>query len=224
MTIYAPATVPSIQYGYTTPYAALPKPPPRTILYDQVYNDDHVGIKCYLRNLLKRNKLSSMPSGFPFHWDCYETSRISHKSYEFREQFCFADQRARIQQATFVYSAPDPHARLGQRMMSWRIYLPARESAMYRDAPKTVSVAHVEVDSMVMETSFGIDLTTNPRIVLEALALSIELGLLVTIQVASYKTPKRYPSKRNIYYEPGDILFLATDCTGRSEVAYVFES
>lgn len=77
---------------------------------------------------------------------------------------------------------------------------------------------------MVMETSFGIDLTTNPRIVLEALALSIELGLLVTIQVASYKTPKRYPSKRNIYYEPGDILFLATDCTGRSEVAYVFES
>lgn len=76
---------------------------------------------------------------------------------------------------------------------------------------------------MIMETSFGIDLTTNPRIVLEALALSLELGMLITIEVANYKTPKMYPARRNIDYELGEILFVTTDCTGRSEVACVFD-
>lgn len=140
MTCYPSATIPTIHYGYTTPYSALPKPPPRTILYDQVYNDDHLRIKCYLRNLLKRNQLSSMPCGFPFHWDRYGDPRISHKSYEFREQFCMADQAARIQQATFVYTAPDPYARVGHRMMTWRIYLPARESDLYREAPSELLI------------------------------------------------------------------------------------
>ncbi|KAH9478779.1 hypothetical protein JR316_0009240 [Psilocybe cubensis] len=164
-----------------------------------------------------------MPCGFPFHWDRYDNPRISYKSYEFREQFCVADQSSRIQQATFVYTSPDPYARGGKRMMTWRIYLPARESELYRDAPKKVSVAHVEVDEMVMETSLGIDLTTNPRIMLEALALSLELGMLVTIEVASSRTLKLYPARRNIHYGPGEILFVTTDCSGRSEVACVFD-
>ncbi|KAF8903919.1 hypothetical protein CPB84DRAFT_1746026 [Gymnopilus junonius] len=110
------------------------------------------------------------------------------------------------------------------RMMTWRIYVPARESVLDRDAPRRVSIAHVQVDALVMETSFGLDLTTNPRILFEALALSIELGVLVTIQVAHQKTPMMYPSKRNVYYDSGEILFLSTDGKGRTEVAFVFES
>lgn len=75
-----------------------------------------------------------------------------------------------------------------------------------------------------METSFGLDLMTNPQILLEALALSVELGVLVTVQVAHQKTPMMYPSKRNVYYDSGEIIFLSTDDRGRTEVAFVFES
>ena len=127
--------------------------------------------------------------------------------------------------------------------MNWRIYLPARESVTSRDAPskyflshsrkpdinlrpcltERVSIAHVQVDALVMETSFGLDLMTTPQILLEALALSVELGILITVQVAQQKTALMYPSKRDVYYESGEIIFLSTDARGKTEVALVFE-
>ncbi|PPQ65331.1 hypothetical protein CVT26_000046 [Gymnopilus dilepis] len=244
MTFCAPATIPNIHYGYTAPtghfpahshshrypFESLPKPHPSTCLYDRVYNDDHNAAKVHLRALLKKNALSGAPVGFPFHCvrDAYGRPALSHTSYEFKEYFCFSDHRGRTQCATFVYSAPDRHARMTgppteARMMKWRIYLPARESVTSRDAPKRVSIAHVQVDALVMETSFGLDLMTTPQILLEALALSVELGVLITVQVAQQKTALMYPSKRDVYYESGEIIFLSTDARGKTEVALVFE-
>ncbi|KDR80396.1 hypothetical protein GALMADRAFT_208498 [Galerina marginata CBS 339.88] len=225
MRYHPSASIPAINYACPAPYSSLPRPPPTTILYDRVYNDDHLSVKCHLRQLLKKNKLSGMPAGYPFH--CVHDGQgglaVSRASYEFREHFCFSDQRARIQHATFTFSAPD-FSRYGSKVNSWRIYLPARESTPTRDAPKLVSIAHVQVDQLVMETpDFGFELQTNPRILLEALALSIELGVLITVQVANYKTPMTYPSKRNVRYGAGEIIFISTDDHGRSEVALVFE-
>lgn len=111
-------------------YASLPRPPVGTILYDQVYNDDLMSIKVNLRNMLKNNRLSSMPMGFPFHvvYDASGRSEISHGSYDFQERFCPSDQRSRAQTVTFSYIAPSFNFNQRQRM-SWRVTIPSRESS-----------------------------------------------------------------------------------------------
>lgn len=74
-----------------------------------------------------------------------------------------------------------------------------------------------------METTFGFHFMTNSRIIQEALALSLELGILITIQMATQKTHIMYPSRRGIYFSPGEIIFLTTDNFGRSEVVFVYQ-
>ena len=74
-----------------------------------------------------------------------------------------------------------------------------------------------------METGYGLEFMTNPRILLEALSISIELGVLITVTVANSKTAI-YPTDRNLNYIPGDIIYIATDNNHRSEVAFVCKS
>ena len=74
------------------------------------------------------------------------------------------------------------------------------------------AIAHVQVDPLVMETNFGFLFMTNPLILQEALALSIELGVLITI-VLNRKTPP---------YSPEEILFLRTDVHGPSQVVCTY--
>ncbi|KAF8155510.1 hypothetical protein B0H34DRAFT_675698 [Crassisporium funariophilum] len=221
-----PASIPQLSFA-PGPYASLPKPPVGTVLYDRVYNDDHVAVKVHLRNILKQNKLTKMPVGFPFHCarDAYGRSCISHASYEFREEFCFSDQRSRSQAALFSYTAPTcgPHSRSGSQM-TWRISVPARESSQNRNTASMISIAEVEVDPLVMETPYGLTLMTNPRVILEALAISIEMGILITVAVASAQTPFLHPTKRRLDYISGDIIFIATHNDHNSEVVFVFEA
>ena len=87
-----------------------------------------------------------------------------------------------------------------------------------------ISLAHVEVDPIVMETSYGVIFMTDPLVLLEALSLSIELGILITVTVANCKTPIFHPSNRNLDYFPGDIIFIATDNNYQSEVVFVYKA
>jgi len=226
-----------------SPYASLARPPAGTVLYDRVYNDDLVTIKVQLKRMLKMNRLSSMPMGFPFHtvFDGHGDSRISRQSYEFQEQFCFSDQRSRTHTATFSYTAPS----FREQRMSWRITVPSRESSLngnipcnvapgypvelcltlfFFSHPAKISIAHVEVDQMVLETRYGFALMTDPRIILEALSVSIEQGILITVAVANCRTPMFHPTDRHLDYNPGDVIYIATDNDHKSEVVLVFKT
>jgi len=87
-----------------------------------------------------------------------------------------------------------------------------------------LTVAHVEIDPLVMETPLlGLEFMTKPRILLKALAISLELGLRVTIQVSDARTHAHYPSRRGVHYRPGEIIFIAMNHNGHSEVVHVFE-
>ena len=57
---------------------------------------------------------------------------------------------------------------------------------------------------------------TDSQILLRYLSRSIELGVLITITVAKYKTPMINPTDRNLDYHLGDITGIATDNDNRS--------
>ncbi|KAJ3516402.1 hypothetical protein NLJ89_g1142 [Agrocybe chaxingu] len=221
----APASIPQISYAAYA-YASSPR---QQVAHSQcdrsAYTDDLLALRVHLRSLLKRGQISK-PVGFPFHSVPGSKGRpyeISYASYEFAE-YLYLDPRTKPHCATFSYAAPNFASRSSSsRMMTWRISIPARESIYHRHAPGQLEIAHVEVDPLVMETPFGFRLMTEPHILLEALAISVELGILVDIQIANSRTPQRYPTKRGVYYEPGEVIFIAVDNNGRSEVVSVFE-
>ena len=65
---------------------------------------------------------------------------------------------------------------------------------------------------------------TKPWILLKALSLSIELGVLINITVAKCKSPMLHSTtRRNLNYYPGDIIWIATNNYHRSEVVEVFK-
>ncbi|CAA7270002.1 unnamed protein product [Cyclocybe aegerita] len=216
----APALIPQISYASYS-YASSPRQQVAQSHSDRAsYTDDLLALRVHLRSLLKRGQISK-PVGFPFHSVPGSKGRpyeISYNSYEFSE-YLYLDPRAKPHCATFSYAAPNS----ASRMMTWRISVPARESIYHRHARGQLEIAHVEVDPLVMETPFGFRLMTEPHILLEALAISVELGILINIQIANSRTPHRHHTKRGIYYEPGEVVFIAVDNNGRSEVVSVFE-
>lgn len=231
MTFVAPSRIPPVSFS---PYASLQKHTVGTLCYDQAYNYDLITTKVELRSLLKQHDLSVVRAGFPFHCvqDSSGVSSMSYASYEFyfREYFHGMEKRTIPKSATFRYTSPS--SRSG--MMEWTVVVPERQSTYDpRHSPGmfwfgsiktvidrplpfagTVSIAHVQVAPVVMETPFAVTFMTNPRIVQEALALSLELGTLITVQTAR-KTMSPYGS--------GEILFLSTDSRGRSRLVCTFQ-
>lgn len=233
MPFFPPSSIPQVTFA---PYTSHPRHSVGTLHYEQDYNHDLTGIKVQLRNILKQNNLSEVRAGFPFQF-VHRYGREPAMSYdddyefEFREHFHSSEQRSGLRSVTFKYSSPSP--RPGSHMMHWSIVVPERQSLRHSHyTPGTsvcrnslfvlnrpflfqgiVSIAHVQVDPPVMETKFGITFMTNPRVLQEALALSIELGALITIQLANRKTPN---------HSPGEILFLTTDSHGRSQVVCAY--
>ncbi|KAF8813124.1 hypothetical protein BYT27DRAFT_7085176 [Phlegmacium glaucopus] len=205
-----------------SPYASVSRPPVGTVLYDKVYNEDLLAIKVQLRSMLRDNRLSNMPMGFPFRsvFDGHGRYRISRESYEFQERFCFSDQRSRTHTATISYTAPSSNA----QHLSWRISVPSRESSLNGNLPSRISFAQVEVDRIVLETPHGMALMSNPQIILRALSISMEMGILVSVSVANCKTPVYHPVDQRLDYSPGDVIYVATDNNHRSEVVLVFKT
>jgi hypothetical protein len=62
---------------------------------------------------------------------------------------------------------------------------------------------------------------SDSRIILRALAISVELGIQITIQSASTEalTPPMRPKKHSSY-QPNSIVYIGTHNDGRREILY----
>jgi len=72
-------------------------------------------------------------------------------------------------------------------------------------------------------TAFGIDFMIRPQTPLQALSTSLEVGKMVTIQIANDKM-QIFCHRKHVYYTSGEILFLSTDHLGQHEVACLYQS
>ncbi|KIM37220.1 hypothetical protein M413DRAFT_31144 [Hebeloma cylindrosporum] len=235
MACYAASTIPPINYGsYASPRQYYPTPargpvysstysaPPKTPVgpaFDERVPDYLSTVKTALRRLLNENKVRNMPVGFPFHVTAqnYDEVRLSHGPYEFKEYFSTSDTRSsRSHCATFSYAL----SRSG--MMTWRITVPG-QSTDRRELPREETLAQVQLHPMALETApFGIEFMIRPQILLQALSTSLEVGGLVTIQIANEKT-RIYCRDKHIYYSSGEILFVSTDHLGQHEIAAIYQ-
>ncbi|KAF9051766.1 hypothetical protein BJ165DRAFT_913760 [Panaeolus papilionaceus] len=235
---YHPAgTIPQI--SYVQQKSSKPSKPPVAFVYssyDQPQSLDILSLRVYLRDMLKRNKMFRAPAAFPF-CASQTLSRNKHESrvrdahpsvdtrtpYEFKETFPLGDARGSTVTAVISYTPPSMSA---SRMMSWKIHTYQREAMVQDTLNGRITLAQVEVDPMIMETSYGAEFMTNPRILLQALALSVELAVLITVSIATSKTGHLHAVRDELTgsIRWGDILFVATHPDGYTEIAYVYES
>ncbi|KAJ7449085.1 hypothetical protein B0H11DRAFT_2247387 [Mycena galericulata] len=155
-------------------------------VYGVVSPDEQLDTKVQLRNRLNSGHLSNMPVGFPFQHIMDHrrgTPQISYDPYEFREELR-SQHRCSGNLAAYVSftpaSADSRHSK--KEYLSWSATLPKVDLRPYsRGPPPKAPVAHVRVDTQVMNTAYGKHIERDPRIILRALSVSLELGLLVTI-------------------------------------------
>ncbi|KAJ6582979.1 hypothetical protein DFH09DRAFT_1275376 [Mycena vulgaris] len=162
-------------------------------VYGVVSPDEQLDTKVQLRNRLNSGRLSNMPVGFPFRhvMDSRGTPHITYDPYEFREELrsdsrCTGHLSAHV---SFTTTNADM-IRTKKDYLSWSAYLPKLDFTPYTRGPPAlaakVPVAHVRVDTAVMNTTYGKHIERDPRIILRALSISLELGLLVTITIEDY--------------------------------------
>ncbi|KAJ7443807.1 hypothetical protein FB451DRAFT_77890 [Mycena latifolia] len=154
-------------------------------VYGVVSPDEQLDTKVQLRNRLNSGRLSNMPVGFPFRhvMDARGKPHIAYDSYEFREELLFPS-RCTGNLSAYVSFTPETAdvSRSKKEYLSWNAYLPKLDLRPHCRGPSPkVPVAHVRVNTAVMNTVYGKYLERDPRIILRALSISLELGLLVTI-------------------------------------------
>ncbi|KAJ7888909.1 hypothetical protein B0H14DRAFT_3429890 [Mycena olivaceomarginata] len=77
-------------------------------------------------------------------------------------------------------------------------------------SPAKLPTAHVRVDAQVMNTAYGKHIEGDPRIILRALSISLELGLLVTVSL----------EHRDDYPGTFSVLYIGTANNGRRSVLF----
>jgi hypothetical protein len=102
--------------------------------------------------------------------------------------------------------------------VSYRVPIVSRDSATDWPAEK-IAVADVQVEPRVMDTPYGSIIKRDSRVILRALAISLELGIVVTIKLAD--APSR--GYRNPQYVKGAIEYIGTHEDGRQEIISVNE-
>ncbi|KAF5310550.1 hypothetical protein D9619_008202 [Psilocybe cf. subviscida] len=206
-------------YDYSR-YSTTPSPPPSgSILYNLAYTDELLAIKVALRSQLKQNRLPNTPVGFPvflrsthsrYSYNNSGQERLDFQSQEFYQEVYTSDRRSKhVAKISFIA----PHkSRTG--MLQWTISVPARGSFGWQHDEDLSVIAHVQVDSKVLEDpNVGAQILANPRVVFEALADSLELGALITIAVA---TPTDNKGAHSRYGTP-QIVLLSTDQYGHTK-------
>ncbi|KAJ7109637.1 hypothetical protein C8R43DRAFT_1161502 [Mycena crocata] len=184
-------------------------------VYGIVASDEHLDTKVQLRNRLKGGHMSNMPVGFPFRqvMDGRGNTRISYDSYEFREELR-SDARCTGHLAAYVVFMGGADAQpcySKKEYLSWSALLPKLDLRPYsRGPPAKVPVAHVRVNTNVMNTVYGKHIERDPRIILRALSVSLELGLLVTITLEE-------SAECSGYY---NILYTGTANNGRRSLLF----
>jgi hypothetical protein len=71
-----------------------------------------------------------------------------------------------------------------------------------------------------MNSPYGNNIKRDPSVILEALAISLELGIILTIKFADATVP---PSRgcKNAQWRPGTIVCVGTHDDGRQEILQV---
>lgn len=209
-------------YAVHHPYHTSAYSSPTSVHHDH-HQVDYLDLRVQLRNKLNTGELRNMPVGFPFHYvfDGH-SGRISHESFEFREDFWLSsfEEQTHPQSVIFSYSSPTVSSRSygkmsGSSYHTWRISLPTRSSL-----PKP-PIAYVQVEPSVMKSSYGSVIMSDSRIILRALAISVELGIQITIQLANTEalTPPMRPKKHSSY-QSNSIVYIGTYNDGRREILY----
>ncbi|KAJ7032051.1 hypothetical protein C8F04DRAFT_1360239 [Mycena alexandri] len=224
--------MPHTRYHFmpTSSYAPTPAHPLKSKLsYDYLSTTDEVCIKRWLFNRLRDpgNGLPHMPGGFPFHYrvdGCGRGGR-SYEPYEFCEEipsnilsmsgpqrrywitFSFTSHHTNYDKSHYgrhgVRSSPDK----ARSYMSWRAYLTVRDMSYYRSNLLNLPLLHIELDSTVLNTSYGHLFKSDPRIVLRAMGVSLDKGMPITIKLADSA-------------HPWEILFLGTDGKGERHLLH----
>lgn len=90
----------------------------------------------------------------------------------------------------------------------------------HRIYPDKIAVADVQVEPAVMNTPYGNCIKMDPFVILRALAISLELGIIVTIKFwdATVPSPRGY---RNAQWRPGTIVYVGTHEDGRQETLFI---
>ncbi|KAF8868441.1 hypothetical protein BD779DRAFT_1683895 [Infundibulicybe gibba] len=177
-------------------------------------------LRVQLCNSLNQGQLAHMPAGFPFRYvtNGHGAARLAYDSFDFRDG-----------PATISFEAPQRsrHAQPHDIMyMSWKAYLPVPEPRLHARAAvaRPALAAHVRVDPTILSSPYGRTIHNDPRIILRALAISVELGVMVTIQVADACVGQLLresgKSSRRSEWIFGSIVYLGTHPSGRTEVLY----
>ncbi|RDB30809.1 hypothetical protein Hypma_005775 [Hypsizygus marmoreus] len=219
----------------SSPYLPTPSYYPPTAgksIFGDMSNTDQISIKAQLRNRLNSCRLANMPAGFPFRHvhDGHGSYRLSYDSYEFREDFLTSshDQRPRYESATISFSQPSSRSKT--KYLTWRAYIPITDTYSRGSYGKS-AIAHVQVDPAALKTPYGQTLMTDPLVVLRALAISLELGIVVTIQPWDGAAPTNGPTRRaskcgqsmrhmQATLRPGSIVYLATSSDGTQKTLF----
>ncbi|KAF9010262.1 hypothetical protein BDQ17DRAFT_1347849 [Cyathus striatus] len=206
-----------IPYSYASSY------------YDssRVSADDHLEDKVRLRSRLDSGVLSNMPAGFPFRYvfNGQGSAYISYDSYEFKEDIRASTSRRSSAAASISYTSPGhKKSRNNVNYHTWKVYPPTSECFKYTRTCDRIAVAQVQVDEAVMRTPFGSRITDDPRVILQALAISLELGILITIEIGSLSSKTHQTLGRlkpHLSWSSGSILYIGRHHSGKKELLCV---
>ncbi|KAJ6487697.1 hypothetical protein C8R45DRAFT_254430 [Mycena sanguinolenta] len=195
-------------------YSSPATSPLESPIYGVVSPDEQLDMKMQLHDRLSGGRLSNMPAGFPFRhvMDPRGTPRICYDPYEFREELRSPRRNGRNLSAhvSFFHENAVPYVSKNS-YLSWCAHASKLDLLPYtRGPPPKVPAAHVRVDTRVMDTAYGKYIERDPQIILHALSISLELGLLVTI------TAQKCDDAADLY----SIIYIGTANNGRQSVVF----
>ncbi|KAK7044887.1 hypothetical protein R3P38DRAFT_3433143 [Favolaschia claudopus] len=214
--------------AYTSPPSDSPLESP---IHGVVREEEYIETRVQLLNRLKSGQLSNMPGGFPFQHVVLRGAgqskrgrgHISHDPFEFRQEFQSSSRCTNSRGNLSAYIAftqePAPKTGLPPLFLSWAAYLPKLElyskhvenhSPYTHAPPPKVPACHVRVHSDVMSTVYGTHIESSPRIILCALANSLELGMLITVRA----------QRQNDGSGQYNIIYVGTDNKGEEGLLF----
>ncbi|KAJ7599438.1 hypothetical protein C8J56DRAFT_881877 [Mycena floridula] len=163
-----------------------------------------------LRSRLSNAMLKNMPPGFPFRFTCdaYGVPNTSYDSYEFREDIQLSP-RGEYRTVTFTFN--------NNQYLTWKACFQGQNHSR-------LTVATVQVERRLMDTAYGRFIRKDPKVILRAMAMSLELGVMVTITLQNLDTPLHRVSKFNKSDAKSclgvPVLYIGTRYDGTSAVLH----
>ncbi|KAJ4467236.1 hypothetical protein J3R30DRAFT_3718135 [Lentinula aciculospora] len=180
-------------------------------VFEPTLPKDQTDLRVRLHHRLKDGSLlAHIPGGFPFRHTLSDSKgksklRATYEPYDIKvsnEDF------GPNESIGIVFKGPGPSLKYAEtatissrsppsRYFTWQAYASVREARwngqgyMYAKSSHKTVLAQVRVDPAVMYTSYGKFVRTDSRVLSRALAISLELGVLITI-VSTDETANSY--------------------------------